>query len=331
MTEQFVAEIASRFCLGRPVRWRELGGSSTTNLRLDLSDGQSLVARVHGRGTTAGRLAAIQSARHAAAAGVPVVLPIPAPDGRGHVLLADRLLAEIEPHVVHDDRMNRMPLLEQGFGVLGRLHDALRTADLPAEAAVAVHANHLSAEASVEAAGRGRARIAGWGEPDLTAYADRAVGHLETVAAAEEPLRAAQRQQIVHGDFWDNNVLIHRGEVVAVIDFDFMARRPRVDDLALAAYFFLLEPPLTIPSAEDRTAIAAMVDAYDRRTDQPLSPEERATLPLAIARQPAWSIGRHVLELDDERARAHAKAAMAELGVAEAVLTDLPVWQGALG
>ena len=73
-----------------------------------------------------------------------------------------------------------------------------------------------------------------------------------------------------------------------------------------------------------------MVAAYDRGTEQPLSPDERAALPLAIARQPAWSIGRHVVELDDEPARAHAREAMAELPVAEAIMADLPGWQDAL-
>lgn len=331
-TESLVEEISERYGLGLPERWRELGGSSTTNLKLDLTNGGSLVARVHGRGTTTGRLGAIQSARRAAAAaGIPVVLPFAAPDGSDYVLLTSGLLVEVEPHAVHDDRMNRMPLLERGFGVLGRLHDALRTADLPAAAAVTAHANSLAAEESVEAARRGRARITRWGQPDLTAFGERAVRHLETVAAGEEALRTAQRQQIVHGDFWDNNVLIHRGEVVAVIDFDFMARRPRIDDLALTAYFFLLEPPLTLPSADDRRAIVSMVEAYDRGTHQPLSADERAAIPLAIARQPAWSIGKHVVELDEERARAHATGAMAELPVAEAIIADLPVWQDALG
>jgi homoserine kinase type II len=194
-----------------------------------------------------------------------------------------------------------------------------------------VHANHRSAVESVPASRRGRARVAAWGDPDLAAFANRAVGHLEAVAAAEEPLQAHQRSQVVHGDFWDNNVLIRRGQVVAVIDFDFMAARQRIDDLALSAYFFLLEPPLSLPSAGHRRAIRAMVDAYDRGTDQPLSPAERVALPLAIARQPAWSIGRHVLELDAERARAHAREAMAELPVAQAIMADLPRWQDALG
>jgi Ser/Thr protein kinase RdoA (MazF antagonist) len=330
-TESLVEEISGRYALGQPLRWRALGGSSTTNLRLDLPDGRSLVARLHGAGTSTGRLAALQAARHAAAAaGVPVVLSVPALDGRSYARLTGGLLVEVEPHVAHDDRMNRMPLLEQGMRVLGRLHDALRDADLPAEAAVAPHANALDPAEAVSAARRGQDRITGWGEPDLAAFAERAVRHLDFVAAAEEPLRRAQQWQVVHGDFWDNNVLIHNGVVVAVIDFDFLGRRPRIDDLALTAFFFLLEPPLTLPSADDRDAIASMVAAYDRGTDQPLSPDERAALPLAIARQPAWSIGRHVVELDEEPARAHARAAMAELPVAEAIMAELPAWQDVL-
>jgi homoserine kinase type II len=135
----------------------------------------------------------------------------------------------------------------------------------------------------------------------------------------------------VHGDFWDNNVLFADGRLVAVLDFDFMAERPRVDDLALAMWFFLLEPGKGLPGEVERAQLRAFVDAYDGAAAVSLSPEERTALPLAIARQPAWSVGRWVVELDEDDAVGHARDAAAELPVAQAIIEDLPLWQRALG
>jgi homoserine kinase type II len=165
----------------------------------------------------------------------------------------------------------------------------------------------------------------------LSEFADQVVRHVDVVTAAEEPLRDQQLCQVVHGDFWDNNVLFADGLLVAVLDFDFMAERPRVDDLALAMWFFLLEPAKGLPGEVERAQLRAFVDAYDDAAAVSLSPEERTALPLAIARQPAWSVGRWVVELDEDDAVRHARDAAAELPVAQAIIEDLPLWQRALG
>jgi Ser/Thr protein kinase RdoA (MazF antagonist) len=39
------------------------------------------------------------------------------------------------------------------------------------------------------------------------------------------------QEQLVHGDFWDDNVLFAGDEVVLVTDFDFLGLRPPVGDL----------------------------------------------------------------------------------------------------
>jgi homoserine kinase type II len=330
-SDALVAEIVECFALPRPVGWRDLGGSWTTNLLLDCPEGP-LVARVYQGGTLPPRLSAVQAARRAvAAAGIPTPQPISAVDGRSLATLRCGRLVEVEAYVRWNERMNTVPLLLRGFAVLAQVHDILRTAPLPAAARTVCNANHLFSVEASAASRRGSERIRGWSDPALSEFADQVVRHVDVVTAAEEPLRDQQLCQVVHGDFWDNNVLFADGLLVAVLDFDFMAERPRVDDLALAMWFFLLEPAKGLPGEVERAQLRAFVDAYDDAAAVSLSPEERTALPLAIARQPAWSVGRWVVELDEDDAVRHARDAAAELPVAQAIIEDLALWQRALG
>lgn len=323
-----IHEIARRYDLGGDVQcWDELNGSQTQNLKLQIGD-HLWVARVHPPSTSTDRLIAVQAARRAAHnAGLKTPTPILARDGSSMIILPDGGLAEVEPFVVWNQRMNTPALLRRGFALMGSLHDALRTTPLPAAAAEAPHANHLHA---VEAATRTRGgadRIRGWHDRDLSRFADQVEEHIDAVAAAEARLAARQLWQIVHGDFWDNNVLFRKDELVAVIDFDFMGRRARIDDLALAIYFWLLKPGRGLPDEHDQDFVAALVDAYDTGTAEPLSENERMALPLAVARQPAWSVGRWVPYLDEQNSRRHAREAMSEFAVAAKVLSEIENWQ----
>jgi hypothetical protein len=55
------------------------------------------------------------------------------------------------------------------------------------------------------------------------------------------------------------------------------------------------------------------------------------SLPLTVARQPAWLVGRWVLFEEDERqAQAHARRAAAEFPTAAHLLDNLVAWQRAL-
>jgi homoserine kinase type II len=315
-SDALVAEIADWF--GRPVppAWRDLGGSWTTNLLLEYAEGP-LVARIHQGSTSPARLAAVQAARLAAIeAGIPAVRPLCTAEGHSSVTLGDGVLAELEPYVPWEQRMNNESLLTPGFGILAG-HTAR-------------YANHIHSADALAATRRGVARIREWGRPRLNEFADQVLAHIEVVDAAERPLRPAQRVQLVHGDWWDNNVLFRHDRLVAVLDFDFMADRPRIDDLALSAYFFLLQPGKGRPGPADRAQLRRFVAAYDAAAQVPLSAAERAALPLAMARQPAWSVGRWVVELPEPEAIEHATAAVAELPVAQAILTDLGSWKDEL-
>lgn len=329
-SDELVAEIVQRYELGTYRRWADLGGSRTTNLRIDLRD-RRVVARVHPKSTSPERLAAMQAARSAVArAGVPTATPIPLGDGASFTTLVSGLLIELESLLVWDTRMNNEALIERGHGELARVHDALRAAELPPAAATTRYANYIGSAEAVAASRRGVSRIHTWRDRQLSEFADLALDHVDAVARLEEPLRAALPDQVVHGDFWDNNVLFKGTKLVGVIDFDFMARRPRIEDLALTAYFLFLHPGRELPTRATAGVLRRFVDAYDKVATESLSVEERVALPLAIARQPAWSLGRWIVDLDEDAARQHATDLMAELPVAQAVLAELDHWQEAL-
>lgn len=309
---------------GIPVgSWRQLTSGWTTNLYVD----PGFVVRLHPADTSPARLLAMQAARRAVLdAGIPAVPPLSTSDGRTFVSLPDGRSAEVERYVSWNGRMNTVARLETGFALLARVHDALRAAPLPAAADTAPRANHIAASLAAEATHRGADRIRSWRDPALSAFADAVTAHIDAVSAAEPPLP----EQLVHGDFWDDNVLFRGAEPVVLLDFDFMAKRPRIDDLALTSYFYFLQPGKPPPGSAARRQLRRFVDAYDSAAVVPLSATERAALPLAIARQPAWSVGRWVVELAEPAAIEHATSVVAELPVAQAILAELPAWQAAL-
>ena len=331
LSEALVAEITAVAGLDRGLTWRDLGGSWTTNLHAHTDDPtKGTVYRVHQPVTTRERVDAEQQVRrHLADGGIPTVEPSTFRDGDTCAELSSGRVVEAEPFVAASGWMSTAEAMVTGFGVLGLLHHSLARARLPAAAATVAYANHVPAEDALVLATAGAERVRGWGDPRLLRYAGEVVDHLAEVSAGEGQLLGGQRRQLVHGDFWDNNVLFSGGAVAAVLDFGFMAERTRIDDLALAIWFWLLgteEPP---PGSSDLDLVSALVAAYDRHTD-PLTEEERLALPLAVARQPAWSLGRWVLELPEPEAVQHARAAADELSAARAVLRNLDRWQSAL-
>ncbi len=137
------------------------------------------------------------------------------------------------------------------------------------------------------------------------------------------------KRQLVHGDFWDNNVLYLGTDIVLIHDFDHMGRRARIEDVALTIHF--LNSERAADREENGHGLRRMVDAYDSELQDHLSAVERAALPVAIARQPLWSIGGWIAELDDEdAARAHASGLLEDIEPALEIMRTLPRWQQAL-
>ena len=82
---------------------------------------------------------------------------------------------------------------------------------------------------------------------------------------------------------------------------------------------------------DDRIArLRRLVEAYDSGLDDPLTPDERAALPLSLARQPLWWVGRWLALLDDEaRARRGLPDMAADVEWALQVARDAERWQAA--
>ncbi|MBM7786152.1 Ser/Thr protein kinase RdoA (MazF antagonist) [Tenggerimyces flavus] len=143
----------------------------------------------------------------------------------------------------------------------------------------------------------------------------------EVVASREADVSP---RQLVHGDFWDNNVFFRGERLVAVADFDFLAVRPRLDDLALTLYF--ADSHLGLDTWRERmTPLRMLVESYDVAQDHPLSAAERLALPWAIGRQPLWGYGHWVVSLPEPAAQRHAAETERDLDRVAALVRD-PRW-----
>ena len=73
--------------------------------------------------------------------------------------------------------------------------------------------------------------------------------------------------------------------------------------------------------------LSKLVDAYDGSLDNPLTSLGRSALPLAIIRQPLWSIGVWVALLDEEKsARSHAASIGRKIEWALRLVDDIDRW-----
>ena len=289
----------------------DLGGSS--NLNLLVTDGTSLqVARIYRPFVTGQRVAALQAVRHHLARhGVPCAEPIPARDGRGWETFQGRAV-EVEPYVPAPSVMNTLARVRTGLAVLGRIHALLQAFPADLAAAAPRFANYVAADGLVEAVAAGTRRIRSWQPaPAEARLADLADQLAVTLAGFEQDHPGPLRCQLVHGDFWDNNVRFRNRQVALVTDFDFLGERPRIDDLALTMYYTSVD---ITDITSDPAQLTEYVAAYETGLGTRLSQSERAAIPLAMARQPLWSIAVWVALLDSQAtARRHLAATAPEL------------------
>lgn len=307
----------------------DLGGSSTLNLLV--TDGEErLVVRVYRPWVTAERLADIQLVRrHLASGEVPCAQPIPTHEGEGWAVVDGRLV-EVEPYVDHDANMDSWERLEAGLPVLGRIHTLLRPLRVSPDGASAPAANHVESLNALAWTLGGAQRIRTWdASPAELWLAEAAVELAQLVDAAERAIAAQLPRQLVHGDFWDNNVCFRAGRLVLVADFDFMGERARIDDLALTLYYtnstFWEDP---VSDARIRQ-VRRLVDAYDGGLDDRLTSGERAAIPLALARAPLCFVGM-IGSLDSEQgSRRLAAEITADIVWALAIVRCPHRWQAA--
>jgi len=322
--------LRERYGLAGAGETRDLGGSSSLNLLITSGSGR-YVARVYRPHVSEPRLKAMQRVRRELTrGGVPCAEVVPTRDGEMWAKIDDRLV-EVEPFVERDGDMDSWERLELGLPWLGRIHSLLRGVETSPEGRIPLFANHIEPSDTLESTLRGTGRVRGWGpSPGELRLIEAAEELAQRVADAEREIVASLPRQLVHGDFWDNNVFFRGGRVVLVTDLDFMGERARIDDLALTLYYTnstFSEDPVS----DDRIArLRRLVDAYDRGLDDPLSPIERAALPLALARQPLWWVGRWLALLDDEEQARRGLAAMSwDIEWALQIIRHAGRWQAA--
>src|SRR5438067_7286267 len=301
---------------------RDLGGSTGLNLRVETVQGP-VVVRAHRHHVTPARVEALQDARRdASSAGIPTAGAVLGRGGERHVTVRSSVV-EVETYVESDAKMDAVDRITIAIPMLARLHDALAAADLPDAADDLRFANYVPAADVVARTAVGTRRLRTV-DPALQGVADVAEQLAESIAESEaEAALPALEPQWCHGDYWDTNVLFGGDDLVLIGDFGFMNRRPRVDDLALTLYFTLWELDAA-GHADPAGVLASLAETYDRAASRPLSDVERATLPLAIARQPLWSVAVWAAELDDlDAVRAHLRGHDQALMRAQSIVADL--------
>jgi homoserine kinase type II len=323
--DTLIARVCDVYGLRNVRNVQDLGGSTTLNLRFDTSDG-SYVARVYRWWMTEDRLAAVQTARgHLQKHGVPTVVPLPTVDGASWTGWASRLV-ELEPYVAHEGCMDSWQTLATGLPVLGRTHSILSTLPATVASAQAPISNHLEAEHLVRATRQGAERLMAWGATaDERTLLHRALALADRVADAERAYHDLPRQ-LVHGDFWHNNVLYRAGRIVLVTDLDFLGVRPRVDDLALTLYCTQSTFVEDRSSPHRRAQLGSLVQAYERGLDLRLSDRERAALPLAIIRSALCFIAMIADTESEDEGRNLAAEMVADVAWAAAMFDDLAAW-----
>ena len=305
----------------------DLGGSPNLNLLVGDAD-RRYVLRVYRPYVTEDRLTDIQLVRRELSThGVNCSEIISTLSGQPWIAFDGRLI-EVERYVEPGADMDSWERIQTGLPVLGMIHTILRDVEVSADAKFPIFANYIEPHQALNKTLQGTRRIREWNSSlSEQRLADAAEELADFVSKAERELITRLPRQLVHGDFWDENVFFRRGHVVLVADFDFMGQRTRIDDLALTLYFTclkFLEHPL---SDDYLQRVSSLVAAYDSGLDHPLTSEERAALPLAIIRQPLWSVGGWVALLDEETsARRHAASIGWEVEWALRLVDDIDRW-----
>ena len=308
----------------------DLGGSSNLNLLLPESE-RGYVARIYRAWVTPRRLEGIQSVRATLrAAGLPFTQTRPSADGQPWISFADWLV-EVESFVGGQDMSTWAQLLD-GMRMLGRIHTVLSGITAPPGTRHAPAANHIEAADASQTTRRACSAIRSWAssmdEKRIASLSEELANAL--LSAGEEATREFPRQ-LLHGDFWDNNVKFRDGSVVAVLDLDFMEEGARIDDLALVLYYANSGSTLASDRSplERMQALRELVDAYDSGLERHLSQEERAALPLVLARTPLKYARHLLLRTSATEQRAVAQAEASDLEWALSIANHPVPWQRA--
>lgn len=272
-----------------------LGGATNGVVRLGTDCGE-VVVRVHRPWTTPARIESIHAIQQRLwHHGLPVLEVLRTPGGATWSLLGDRLI-EAAAYVPSDGPADTWERMEAAAALLGPLHSALASLS-PSSLVPPAYSGHATPQQALRMLG----------ETEQAFHTDRTKeGYAEAAAAraatyelmhtlAGEWARYAPLlpTQLVHGDYGADNVLLRQGAIAAILDFDLMANRERIAELAYTLYWSL--DRLRDPSAADTIGepdlrrAAAMLRRY-AMASPPLLLAEFEALPFEMARVPLYPI-----------------------------------------
>jgi homoserine kinase type II len=158
--------------------------------------------------------------------------------------------------------------------------------------------------------------------------ADQIEALAHAVSTAERPFLGQLPRQLLHGDFWHNNVLVRDGQPVAILDLDFMEEGPRIDDLALVLYYAYPSVQREHGAATAPQVLATLAQTYSEALEPAFSGVERSALPIAIART-CLHFTRHLSLRVGEAEQPVVEANLEELARGLDLVHELGRWQEA--
>lgn len=269
----------------------DMGGTYNLNLRLQTDRGD-VVMRVYRPWVGPGRLAAVQALRTALRGeGIPTLTPLRRRDGTTTLAVGDRLI-EVEPWVSSDGGADSWDRYQAAAVHLGQLHCAFRSVRLPVPFVPAPISNVLTDQTFHGWLARSRLAVGA---------APPSVARTEALRACDDAYRLRQligtaspprphHIQLTHGDFGHENIRFFGPTPVALLDFDFADVRDRLTDVAYLAYWMFEYLQWDVPAPlRDWDQVAGLVQGYGTEADSPLTADELAALPLAMATIPlSW-------------------------------------------
>ncbi len=287
-----------------------LGGALNHVLRIGTSLGH-LVVRIHPPESTAERLTAVHAIQEdLRSQGLPIPAILRTTQGASWTTVQDRL-TELSVYVPNGHQTETWEDGETAFATIGRLHAAFRTMpapDLPPPVfgCYASPRTALAMLAETEASFRAQRN-----DPDY----DRAAAVRDTTAALLHRLELARLddepslpRSLIHGDLLGSNLLHAHGRVVAILDFDRLAERERIYEIAYALFhllngFRLIRPHLREGivglTDGDLVNVARLLRAYIGEAAEPLTAVELTALPYEMARAPLYPIAAAALVSGD--------------------------------
>lgn len=273
-----------------------LGGAVNGVVRV-ASDAGEIVVRVHRTWTTPDRLSFVHSVQaHLRDRGLPI--PRVLTTGAGYSWTAVLgPLAEVSDYIPGGSQLDRWEQAGPVFSALGRLHAAL--AELratshppPAHACYADATTTLAMLSETDDAFRTHVDHEDYG----AALANRKVAKLLLLRLEEARAvyGTALPSTLIHGDFVGNNVLLHGNDVIAIVDFDRLAHRERIVELAYVLDAVLNNVTRSAAdgwvSDDDLGGVARLLRRYEVEYGVRLGDRELAALPFEIARAPLYPI-----------------------------------------